>query len=314
VRIHPVLRHDQHAREAAHLCVYIEIEIELRDYHRSKTMSSLMAPHNNFLCPITTVLMDDPVICVDGNTYDRPAIQKWFKEKNTSPLTGASLSSKNLTPNISLRQMISEYKELLPDPEPPRPQITTINYEIGTYIGEYIMSGGERIRCGSGVYTWADGSKYDGQWKGDKKHGLGVWTFADGDTYDGQWEGGMMHGLGAWTWADGDKYDGQWKDGNMHGLGVHTSADGDKYDGEWKCDKRHGLGVHTWVNGNKYVGEYKGNKKHGNGMHMWPGGDKYDGEWKGGLRHGLGVETRASGGKYDGEWEGGVKQRVHAFI
>lgn len=30
-----------------------------------------------------------------------------------------------------------------------------------------------------GVYTWADGRRYEGEYKDDKKHGFGIYTWAD---------------------------------------------------------------------------------------------------------------------------------------
>ena len=40
---------------------------------------------------------------------------------------------------------------------------------------------------GKGIYTFADGAKYDGEWKDDKQHGKGLYTFASGDKYDGEY-------------------------------------------------------------------------------------------------------------------------------
>ena len=67
-----------------------------------------------FTCPITTELMVDPVICSDGHTYERYAIEEWFKHgKDTSPKTNLPLANRNLIPNIALRQGIEAYKNLL---------------------------------------------------------------------------------------------------------------------------------------------------------------------------------------------------------
>ena len=65
-----------------------------------------------FTCPITHNIMNDPVICSDGQTYERSAIQTWLASNNTSPYTGAKLDNKVLIPNIALRQAIEEYIEL----------------------------------------------------------------------------------------------------------------------------------------------------------------------------------------------------------
>jgi hypothetical protein len=59
-------------------------------------------------CPITGEMMIDPVICVDGHTYERAAILNWLSSHNTSPMTGLPLASKNLIPNIALRNIASD--------------------------------------------------------------------------------------------------------------------------------------------------------------------------------------------------------------
>ena len=42
-------------------------------------------------------------------------------------------------------------------------------------------------------------------------------TFANGDKYDGEWKDDNMHGYGLFTYPCGGKYEGQWKDGKKHG-------------------------------------------------------------------------------------------------
>ena len=64
---------------------------------------------DSFQCPLTMEVMRDPVITVDGQTYERTEIEKWFALGNrTSPLTGEELPSTNLFPNIALRTVIRE--------------------------------------------------------------------------------------------------------------------------------------------------------------------------------------------------------------
>jgi hypothetical protein len=64
---------------------------------------------DSFQCPLTMEVMRDPVITVDGQTYERTEIEKWFALGNrTSPLTGEALPSTNLFPNIALRTVIRE--------------------------------------------------------------------------------------------------------------------------------------------------------------------------------------------------------------
>ena len=38
---------------------------------------------------------------------------------------------------------------------------------------------------GHGVYTWANGAKYDGEYKDNKKNGHGLHTWPDGSMYEG---------------------------------------------------------------------------------------------------------------------------------
>jgi len=59
----------------------------------------------------TSELMNDPVVAEDGFTYERSAIEKWFKTSRTSPNTGALLQHTNLIPNNSLRSQINQWKE-----------------------------------------------------------------------------------------------------------------------------------------------------------------------------------------------------------
>jgi hypothetical protein len=59
-------------------------------------------------CPITNMPMRDPVILVDGFSYEREAILNWFKYKKTSPSTGIALKSCVIITNHALRSTIRE--------------------------------------------------------------------------------------------------------------------------------------------------------------------------------------------------------------
>ena len=45
---------------------------------------------------------------------------------------------------------------------------------------------------GYGTYTQADGGKYIGEWKDDKRNGQGTYTSADGTIKKGIWENGKL--------------------------------------------------------------------------------------------------------------------------
>ena len=57
-------------------------------------------------------VMEDPVNTVDGQTYERYAIQDWFNQgKTTSPMTNEELVSTRLVSNRALKQRIVAWRE-----------------------------------------------------------------------------------------------------------------------------------------------------------------------------------------------------------
>ena len=70
-----------------------------------------MAVPDDYICPITAEIMTDPVTTLDGFTYERTAILEWLRTKDTSPVTGATLESTTLIPNLSLRSIIRSFTE-----------------------------------------------------------------------------------------------------------------------------------------------------------------------------------------------------------
>ncbi|CAD7934246.1 unnamed protein product [Amoebophrya sp. A120] len=77
----------------------------------------LLPTPEGFLCPITHEIMRDPVCTADGQTYEREAITHWFQvnRRGTSPVTGAVLAARSLTPNYALRRAIEAYLESRPE-------------------------------------------------------------------------------------------------------------------------------------------------------------------------------------------------------
>lgn len=63
----------------------------------------------DFNCPITGEIMIDPVCTMDGHTYERQAIEEWFKKNSTSPKTGVLLTDKTTMPNWSLKGAIADW-------------------------------------------------------------------------------------------------------------------------------------------------------------------------------------------------------------
>jgi len=67
--------------------------------------------YDNFICPITMSVMKDPVICSDGHTYERSAIETWLSTNNHSPITRERIINEYIIPNFVLRKMIREFEE-----------------------------------------------------------------------------------------------------------------------------------------------------------------------------------------------------------
>jgi len=82
-------------------------------------------------------------------------------------------------------------------------------------------------------------------------------TFYDGSKYVGEWKGNRRHGQGSVTYTDGSKYVGEWRNNKRHGQGTFTHFDGSKYVGEWLFDKFHGQGTYTYANGIVHEGIFK---------------------------------------------------------
>ena len=52
-------------------------------------------------------VMEDPVMCTDGTTYERAAIKAWLEEKGAvSLLTGQALHGTVMVPNFGLRNVL----------------------------------------------------------------------------------------------------------------------------------------------------------------------------------------------------------------
>jgi hypothetical protein len=60
-------------------------------------------------CPITQELLKDPVVTLDGHTYEKIAILEWFKNNSTSPQTNLLLPSKQIIPNHTLKNIIKHF-------------------------------------------------------------------------------------------------------------------------------------------------------------------------------------------------------------
>jgi hypothetical protein len=65
---------------------------------------------DEFQCPITMDLMEDPVTCEDGNTYERKAILEYLKKNPISPKTRQPMNINIIIPNRQLKTLIADFK------------------------------------------------------------------------------------------------------------------------------------------------------------------------------------------------------------
>ena len=68
-----------------------------------------------FCCPLSRDIMNEPVVFGDGFSYELAYISEWALENETSPLTRERVSNKIMIPNLTLKNMIKEYREKNPN-------------------------------------------------------------------------------------------------------------------------------------------------------------------------------------------------------
>jgi hypothetical protein len=98
-----------HAMSNEHLTEALEW-IDKRSEHLEtltrKALDKEKAVDGQLTCPISHELFVDPVFCAgDGQTYERSAIERWIKNKKTSPLNNLPLKSTKIYPNYHARKL-----------------------------------------------------------------------------------------------------------------------------------------------------------------------------------------------------------------
>lgn len=114
-----------HSSDIVAAKIDVEVEVMHADMERcaaaekelteKRTAAEKRAP-DSLRYPITSELMQDPVMVASGHKYERTAIEFWFMENNTDPKTNVQFTSKLLVPNHNLRVSIEEFvSQLQPD-------------------------------------------------------------------------------------------------------------------------------------------------------------------------------------------------------
>jgi hypothetical protein len=80
-----------------------------------------------------------------------------------------------------------------------------------TFVGSFF----EGLYEGKGLYTWRNGSTYQGMYKRGKKSGIGKWIVKDKkdnkerySIYTGQFQDDCKNGFGTMIWNTGGRFDG----------------------------------------------------------------------------------------------------------
>eukprot|EP00667_Euglena_gracilis_P002990 EG_transcript_2996 len=82
-----------------------------------------------YLCPITTEVMQDPVMDQHGHNFERAAIVEWLSRSAECPLGREELHAAALYPNLALKEEIAEWldrRHPLSAPEAPAPTATSL--------------------------------------------------------------------------------------------------------------------------------------------------------------------------------------------
>nr|XP_054511457.1 radial spoke head 10 homolog B isoform X12 [Pan troglodytes]XP_054511480.1 radial spoke head 10 homolog B2 isoform X12 [Pan troglodytes] len=195
----------------------------------------------------------------------------------------------------------------------------------------------KNVPMNHGVYTWPDGSMYEGEvvngmrngfgmfkcstqpvsyighWCNGKRHGKGSIYYNQEGTcwYEGDWVQNIKKGWGVRCYKSGNIYEGQWEDNMRHGEGrMRWLTTNEEYTGRWERGIQNGFGTHTWFLKrirssqyplrNEYIGEFVNGYRHGRGKFYYASGATYDGEWVSNKKHGMGRLTFKNGRVYEG--------------
>lgn len=78
----------------------------------SNNTETIIVP-DDFYCPITGELMNFPVMCPEGHSYEENALRAWHSINPISPLTRSSLDIRRIRPNRSLKNAIDQIRDKL---------------------------------------------------------------------------------------------------------------------------------------------------------------------------------------------------------
>ena len=207
---------------------------------------------DNCLCPITYELPYDPVMCIDGHTYERSAIMVWLEKHDTSPVNpdiklvtrpGSNITCGGVLPynvNWVVKKILNDIYD---------------NYKISFYLYnkkiERLIKGIPISIVLSLYFTDKITFEYTGELnnKGES-HGKGeeISLVIDNQVYQkikysGYYTNNIWNIKGKIEWPDDSIYEGELLQGLYHGKGVLISGNNDDtYEGQFKNGLKYGQG------------------------------------------------------------------------
>lgn len=176
--------------------------------------------------------------------------------------------------------------------------------EVGATTEPEIQTGCISGDCnaGEGVFSYTDGSKFEGQFQNDKPDGWGTFSYPNGDRYVGAFKIGLKHGRGTFYYADGTQSTGEWREGEF--LGNPQIERGRIGCIEGDCTE--GRGAYIYKDGTaKYMGMFSNGFPDGEGIIYYANGERYIGEWAIGSFNGKGTLYFSDGSEVTGYWKDG---------
>lgn len=190
---------------------------------------------------------------------------------------------------------------------------------------------------GEGVFSYSDGTKYQGDWIKGLRHGSGKFYDSNNKlTKEGYWENDVFQGNGC---ISGDcqngfgtevfyreRYIGNWKNGEPNGQGTWINSDKSKIVGNWIDGFQRGVFEVFYADGTLAyreiwrdkgllkVGCSSGDCENGWGTYAWQDGNWYEGNWKDGKQHGQGNLYWFNGNKYFGDWKNNLMDGIGTLI
>lgn len=90
----------------------VELDFSV-EYEKNNVLTDTFrkpVPPEEFICPLSSRMMYEPVVIDSGQTFDRVWIQRWFDEgHDTCPKTQKKLAHFSVTPNIVMKDLISKW-------------------------------------------------------------------------------------------------------------------------------------------------------------------------------------------------------------